>query len=216
MTLQVPGRKADVLIRHERGKYYPALNVKRYQSPEWSASRINEHFKCGEDRAEKVAAIVYECCVEDFWRDSTAAALSSAFGEHHGLEVFSAGRMGGTLIVEGLPPVESWDAVTLGRWRKFASLIKSEIEYMETWDFGRDMIEANEWAPAEDSPAGERQKIKDNRSAERCALEAFFAIHGELDGKEWSPDTLERIAAHVRGAGLTIREPEEETRYVAT
>lgn len=35
------------------------------------------------------------------------------------------------------------------------------------------------------------------------------AIHEVLDGRYWSPDTLERIADLLRGAGYRIRSPED-------
>ena len=37
------------------------------------------------------------------------------------------------------------------------------------------------------------------------------AIVAELDGVEWSPDTLNAIADHLRAAGWAIREPIEIT-----
>lgn len=206
MSLNIPTRKAEVLVRRMGSDTLPAINVKRYIAPAWSPEAIDAEFHCGKSRAEKVAEICYECMVEDFWRECAPAALSSAFPGRRGLTITGEGRSGGTLCVSGLGPVESWDGPEFMRWRKFCRLIRSEILYLETWDAGRELIEANEWAPREDSPDGERQKIRDDRSAERRALEAFFAIHGELDGREWSPDTLEAIAEHVRGAGLTIRE----------
>lgn len=208
MSLNIPSNKAEVMIRHEHGRTYPGLNVKRYNSPAWTPDKIREHFGCTAERAEKVATICYDVAVEDFWHICADAALATAFGEDHGLEVYSAGRMGGTLIVKGLPDVESWNGVALGRWRKFARLIKSEIEYLESWEWGREMIDANDWAPREGTPAAERQTIDDSKDAQRRALKAFFSIHAELDGHAWDADTLGRIAEHVRGAGLTIREPE--------
>lgn len=36
------------------------------------------------------------------------------------------------------------------------------------------------------------------------------AIHGLMDGVEWSPATLDAIAAVLRAAGLRIRGPEDE------
>jgi predicted DCC family thiol-disulfide oxidoreductase YuxK len=36
---------------------------------------------------------------------------------------------------------------------------------------------------------------------------ALIAIWRELDDKDWSPDTLDAIAAHVRMAGYKIRAP---------
>ena len=42
---------------------------------------------------------------------------------------------------------------------------------------------------------------------EREAGQTLQAIHANMDGKEWSPDTLDAIAEILRGAGFTIREP---------
>jgi hypothetical protein len=39
-----------------------------------------------------------------------------------------------------------------------------------------------------------------------CTVEA---IHKVLDGRYWSPDTLEQIADLLRGAGYEIRSPED-------
>jgi hypothetical protein len=36
-----------------------------------------------------------------------------------GVKVWQAGRSGGWLVVEGLPRLESWDAIALGKWRKW-------------------------------------------------------------------------------------------------
>ena len=40
--------------------------------------------------------------------------------------------------------------------------------------------------------------------------DALDAIHAELDGKEWSSDTLDNIAAILRDAGYSIASPDEE------
>lgn len=52
------------------------------------------------------------------------------------------------------------------------------------------------------------------REAYQPDLEALtwmaWLIHQEMDGAEWSPDTLDVIADALRGAGLDIMEPWEE------
>jgi hypothetical protein len=40
-------------------------------------------------------------------------------------------------------------------------------------------------------------------------IRTLDAIHKVLDGRYWSPDTLERIADLLRGAGYEIRSPED-------
>ena len=40
-------------------------------------------------------------------------------------------------------------------------------------------------------------------------IRALEAIHKILDGRHWSPDTLEEIAEVLRGAGYEIRSPED-------
>jgi hypothetical protein len=43
----------------------------------------------------------------------------------------------------------------------------------------------------------------------RTPRDALLAIHLAMDGKEWSPETLETIAEILRDEGFTIREPVE-------
>lgn len=50
------------------------------------------------------------------------------------------------------------------------------------------------------------------QSGERAAKRArdllltLDAIHAELDGTEWTPETLEAIASHLRAAGYVVRD----------
>lgn len=44
----------------------------------------------------------------------------------------------------------------------------------------------------------------------KVAEQTIRAIVKELDGHVWSPDTLDRIAGHLRRAGFEVREPESE------
>jgi hypothetical protein len=43
----------------------------------------------------------------------------------YSITVQQTGRMGGWLEVEGLPDLEDWDAVLLGKWRKFEKLART-------------------------------------------------------------------------------------------
>jgi hypothetical protein len=39
-------------------------------------------------------------------------------------QVYSEGRSGGWCVVHGLADIESWDAIALGRWARFAKVVK--------------------------------------------------------------------------------------------
>lgn len=43
------------------------------------------------------------------------------------VRVEQGGRSGGWLEVSGLPPVDEWDAVALGRWRRFERCVRAEV-----------------------------------------------------------------------------------------
>lgn len=218
--ITIPQRKEDVQVDYHsrREKELPALNVKCYKQAEWTAERIQEHFGCSKVAAEKAVETVYECMVEQFWEQDAPELLNHVmFGDEGGYrpaglkkspyEVYAEGRMGGWLVVEGLPPVSDWNGPMFQRWRKFARLIGETIQYNLTFDAARELIEANEWCPKEatvDGYARDAQLIPAGR-----LVDAALAIHCEMNGKEWSPDTLDRIADHLRNAGLGLAEPED-------
>lgn len=39
---------------------------------------------------------------------------------------------------------------------------------------------------------------------------ALLAIHELMDGKEWSPDTLQSIAEVLEGVGLPLKDPSKD------
>ena len=47
------------------------------------------------------------------------------------VKVWSDGRSGGWLIVEGLGDVEDWDAIELSRWCRFAGLVQETLDDMD-------------------------------------------------------------------------------------
>jgi hypothetical protein len=51
------------------------------------------------------------------------------------VQVYSAGRSGGWLVVSGLPDVESWDAIALGRWVKFEEEVRAIADEGYPYDF---------------------------------------------------------------------------------
>lgn len=60
------------------------------------------------------------------WENSGNLDYAPAFPDYSGrLKMYQDGRSGGWLVVEGLPDVESWDAVMVSRWARFARVARS-------------------------------------------------------------------------------------------
>lgn len=136
-------KKADVQF-HTEGygrKVYPAVNVKYYGR--YPHEKVQEYFKCSPETAEKALGFVWESSVEQFWNEAHSYIPELLGGN---VQVYSEGRSGGWLIVQGLPDFESWDAVQLGKWAKVVKFCEQEIAYLTSWEYIREAIESNEWA----------------------------------------------------------------------
>ena len=62
------------------------------------------------------------------------------------IRVYSAGRSGGWCVVEGLPDVESWDAIALARWAKFARYAHAQADdmaYQTHWTLAANRYESD-------------------------------------------------------------------------
>lgn len=129
-------KKSDIETR--RG--LPALNVKCYDFAH--GLDVPKTFGCTEKQAERALEFAWETACEDFWRDLPEYARDILSPR---ADVFSDGRSGGWLVVKGLPPVESWDAVLCSKWAKFARLARSELRYLASAENVREQIESNEW-----------------------------------------------------------------------
>lgn len=61
------------------------------------------------------------------------------------LKIWSAGRQGGWLVVQGLRPLDEWDAIELGRWAKFAKAVRGivddEYPYAFIWNLAVNVFE---------------------------------------------------------------------------
>jgi len=130
-------RKRDIATRG--GK--PCLNVKCYHfapglTPEAVGAATDADF-------ERATGYAWDSARELFW-ESAGNLAAEILGE--AATVYSAGRSGGWLAVHGLPPVETWDAVAVARWAKFARAIRAEMEDRAAADAVREEIEANGWA----------------------------------------------------------------------
>ena len=123
------------------GPYLPAVNVKYYGRSH--ADAVAERFKCSKEVAQRACNWAWEMACESFW-DCVQDTAEWALGA--GVKVWQAGRSGGWAVVEGLPELESWDAVQLAKWRRFEKACKADVEYRTSQEAVLEDIEANRWA----------------------------------------------------------------------
>lgn len=136
--------KDDVEFHEERyyGPQFPAINVKVYHFPD--IDQVEDEFNCSEEIAEQALQYAFEAAQETFWNETAQEIADDTF--EYKVEVYSAGRSAGWLIVQGLEEFESWDAVQLAKWRSFENKIKETIKYLCSWDNVKEDISANRWA----------------------------------------------------------------------
>lgn len=127
-------RKSDVETRYIRGEHLPAVNVKVHGSvapailetverdtgetgfAAWGAALLD---------ADKWPEWTWESALEIGWETlrNDAEELLGA-----GVTVESDGRSGGWCVVIGLPEIETWDAVQLAKWARFAKWARQEAD----------------------------------------------------------------------------------------
>ena len=134
----------DDVEMHREGYGYtrtPAINVKFYGyiDPDKVADRLG----CSPERAETCLQYAGTTLADMFWDDAEDIARD-IFGDKS-LKVYSEGRSGGWLVVKGLPDIEYWDAIILGKWRSLEVRLQNEVKYIGKFDHVIDLIEANEW-----------------------------------------------------------------------
>lgn len=127
-------RKDEVEFHSEGfgGGSRPAVNVKVYNWPNDPRALFLEVGKDnGYDETELArwydedggeqritsADWLFEAACELGWEQLQTDA-EEVFGS--GVKVYSQGRSGGWAVVDGLPEFESWDAIMLGKWARFA------------------------------------------------------------------------------------------------
>ena len=120
----------------------PAINVKVYHYP--TTSKVEDAFKCSEHVASEALTYAFESAQQRFWEDAQDVARD-IFGKH--VKVYSEGRSGGWLIVDGInEDVESWDALAVSEWGRLVKWCEREIQFLTSWDYVKEDIEANRWA----------------------------------------------------------------------
>lgn len=87
---------------------------------------------------------------EDCWEDAQGTA--DLAWPNRKVKVWSAGRSAGWLVVDGLPDVDDWDAIAVGRWALFAKAIRcivdDEYPYSFIWH-----LHVNVWESIRDDRA---------------------------------------------------------------
>jgi len=136
-------RKADIdtwaAFNHRR---VPAVNVKVYHYP--TTGKVEGAFNCSESAASQALQFAFESAQQRFWEDVQDVARD-IFGKH--VKVYAEGRSGGWLIVDGInEDVESWDAIAVSRWGRLTKWCDREIDFLTSWEYVKDDIEANAWA----------------------------------------------------------------------
>lgn len=117
----------------------PAINVKCRNWPQ--AHKIAEKLGCTEAQAEHASELAWQSACQSFWDDAQDLA------DHYLKDgrVYSEGRCAGWLVVDGLGDVESWDAIMVSRWARFAKSVADDIKYRSSLEQVCESIEANEW-----------------------------------------------------------------------
>ena len=137
-------KKSDIETRSDnRGypPYYPTINVKVYKLGLDTAALVAK-YGCDDATAERALQFAFESQQQQFWEQAEELA-QSVFGSH--VKVYSSGRSGGWLIVHNLPDLETWDAVAVGRWARFAKRVRDDIAWRTSAETLGDDIDANEW-----------------------------------------------------------------------
>lgn len=137
-------RRDDVETHNLRhyGPQLPAVNVKR-DVAHVSTYRVMERFHCTEEVAEQALEYAWQSGVECFWEEIGELVMTT-FGK--AVKHYGAGRSDGWLVVEGLPPVDQWDAIALGRWRHFECAVQADIRARSAPENVLEDIEVNRWA----------------------------------------------------------------------
>lgn len=136
-------RKSDVLTSYHMGTQgLPMLNVKAHDF--FYAARSFEQ-GCIEERIpdaqiEEALHIAWDLLSLEFW--DNAEELAQSFFECP-VEVYSAGRQSGWLVVKGLRPVEDWDAIMVTKWAAFKRMIDAEVDSLCSASSIREIVHLN-------------------------------------------------------------------------
>lgn len=137
-------KKADIETYYDNSRQYPSINVKWHSYVprivhDWKEtghefSGDAAFWEWVENTAtDEQTQTAWDTAAQCGWEGAKQAA-SDVWGEQ--IQVFSAGRQGGHLIIDGLSDVDEWDAIQVSRWSRFARLVQSimnDLDYQLIW-----------------------------------------------------------------------------------
>ncbi len=182
-------KKTDVARSYHQGSHgRPMLNVKHY-GQFGQAQAVRDRFQCSEAVADKALEYAWDRARDLFWEHAKDDAVN-IFGNH--AKVYSEGRQGGWLVVNGLPDVEEWDAIQLGKWAQFARYMREDMAGLAELENILDAIEANRWAEEgaelynfSSTPGGRPLCMADlNRVQKEAADAAKLALIASIDEED--------------------------------
>ena len=152
-------RKSDVDF-HSDGhrKSRPAVNVKVYKSiKSVDFSQFHADSDDGftldwvrENVSDERLSDAFSWACEREW-ETLQQDAEDIFGPR--VKVYSEGRSGGWAVVDGLPDFDSWDAVMVSKWARFARLARSvadDIPYQMVHDLCFNVYVADKEAATEE------------------------------------------------------------------
>jgi len=139
-------RKDDVET-HSEGygrNALPAVNVKVRHWPQvYDVQAVWPD--CDEHTAEQALTFAFEMARQDFWEMFADKETLAHYFPHHDVKIYSEGRQGGWLVVDGLPDIADWDAILVSAFGRFAVATRREVRYRSSWECVQEAIEANQW-----------------------------------------------------------------------
>ena len=138
-------------VRFHSDGYRPGNPAVRVKADRFcSVDAICKRFNCPEHEGERLGRIAWDCQCEDFWHywqeDFDAA-------EHfrRAVKIYGEGRSGGWLVVHGLKPFDTWNAVDLAKWRQFENWVLADVGYRCGEESTLELIDANDWCEISDT-----------------------------------------------------------------
>jgi hypothetical protein len=139
-------------VKTHYGSDRPAVNVKVRAWPFWAG--VDFDGIAGEEGApgfseawieahlspEHVDGVFWRTC-ENEW-EQLAQDAAEVFGDYR-VTVEQDGRSGGWAVVRGLPDLGEWDAVLLGKWRRFERYARSIADGIP--ELMAETIAINQW-----------------------------------------------------------------------
>lgn len=90
----------------------------------WRAKDEEQIGSWGESELSDLLNTWQSAAAEDAFDDARTDA-AEVFPQS--VEIWQEGRSGGWLVVGGLPDLHDWDAIALGRWRRFEKMVRSLV-----------------------------------------------------------------------------------------